>query len=71
MNDNEHTVVFRGITFTGALQLIFVILKLCGVITWDWIFVLLPALIDLGCLAIIISVLFIMSIVNEIRLKKN
>lgn len=31
-----------GITFLGALTIAFIILKLCGVITWSWWWVLAP-----------------------------
>lgn len=31
-----------GISFAGALTLIFIILKLCKVIDWSWIWVLSP-----------------------------
>ena len=31
-----------GIGFTGLLTIVFIILKLCGVITWSWWWVLSP-----------------------------
>lgn len=31
-----------GISFTGALTLIFIVLKLCKVIDWSWLWVLSP-----------------------------
>jgi hypothetical protein len=31
-----------GIGFTGALALLFITLKLCGVINWSWLWVLSP-----------------------------
>ena len=37
----------KGIGFTGLLTLIFITLKLCGVITWSWVWVLAPLWI--GC----------------------
>ena len=42
------------IGFTGALALIFITLKLCGVIGWSWWWVLSPILIPLGILAVIL-----------------
>ena len=33
----------RGIGFVGLLQIAFIVLKLCNVITWAWIWVLAPA----------------------------
>ena len=32
----------KGIGFTGLLTLIFITLKLCGVIAWSWVWVLAP-----------------------------
>ena len=31
-----------GIGFTGLLTIVFIILKLCGIITWSWTWVLSP-----------------------------
>ena len=32
----------RGISFTGLLTIAFVVLKLCGIISWSWWWVLSP-----------------------------
>ena len=32
----------HGISFTGLLTIVFIILKLCGIITWSWWWVLSP-----------------------------
>ena len=37
-----------GIGFLGVLQLIFITLKLCRVIDWSWLVVLIPLWISLG-----------------------
>ena len=37
-----------GISVAGVLQIIFIVLKLIGVIDWGWGYVLLPTLIPLG-----------------------
>ena len=39
MNDKQ---VSGGIGFTGLLTIVFIILKLCGIITWSWWWVLSP-----------------------------
>lgn len=36
-----------GIGFTGALQIAFIVLKLCKVINWSWVWVLAPTWISL------------------------
>ena len=39
MNDKQTS---SGIGFTGLLTIVFIILKLCGIITWSWWWVLSP-----------------------------
>jgi hypothetical protein len=50
-----------GVTigFTGLLTLVFIILKLCGVISWSWLWVLAPAWIPLALGLVIIGVIYI------------
>lgn len=38
----ENKTTNTGIGFTGALQIAFIVLKLLGVISWSWIWVLSP-----------------------------
>lgn len=45
-----------GIGFTGALQIAFIILKLCRVIDWSWFWVLAPAWIYLILFAVITAI---------------
>ena len=35
-------VKYTGIGFCDALGIVFIILKLCGVLTWSWLWVLSP-----------------------------
>lgn len=48
-----------GIGFAGLLAIVFIVLKLCGVIDWSWVWVLSPIWISLT-LVIIIIVVFIL-----------
>ena len=51
----------KGVGFSGLLQLAFIILKLCGVIKWSWLVVLIPTWISLGLIVIMLAIaLFIM-----------
>ena len=50
-----------GIGFTGALTLIFIVLKLCKVIDWSWVWVLSPLWISLIGVVIIRIILFIIN----------
>jgi len=49
-----------GIGFTGLLTIAFIVLKLCGVINWSWVWVLAPLWISLGIgLIIFFIIIFI------------
>lgn len=48
-----------GIGFVGLLQLIFITLKLLGVISWSWVWVLSPTWISIIIVAIIILVVYV------------
>ena len=51
-----------GLTFTGLLQVAFIVLKLCNVINWSWWWVLAPTWIPL---AIVMLLLFTAIIVSH------
>lgn len=48
-----------GITFGSLLQLAFIILKLCGVINWSWVWVLSPMWIG-GIVAVVCAAIFVL-----------
>ena len=50
-----------GIGFCGLLTIVFIALKLCGVIDWAWIWVLAPAWISLA-LGVIITIIALLII---------
>lgn len=50
MNNNKGT----SIGFFGLLQLIFIVLKLCGVIHWTWFWVLSPIWLEVLLVVIIV-----------------
>lgn len=39
---NSAKATAKGIGFTGVLTVAFIVLKLCGVIKWSWLWVLSP-----------------------------
>ena len=53
-NSNSST----GIGFTGLLQLLFITLKLVGVINWSWLWVLSPIWISLVIVVICLIIIF-------------
>lgn len=50
--ENESNSSKGGIGFAGALQIAFIVLKLCRVIDWPWIWVLTPAWVTLALIII-------------------
>ena len=48
-----------GIGFSGLLTIVFITLKLCGVITWSWLWVLSPIWIS----AILVVLVFIIAFI--------
>lgn len=44
----------KGVGFFGLLQIVFIVLKLCGVIKWSWIVVLIPTWISLGLIVLLV-----------------
>ena len=55
-NNNSNSGV-KGIGFTGLLTIVFITLKLCGIINWSWWWVLSPILISTASALIILSIL--------------
>lgn len=57
-NKNNKNNTSSGLGFWGALQIAFIVLKLCGVINWSWLWVLSPMWIGsvLGAIIVIIYI---------------
>jgi hypothetical protein len=55
------TEVRNGVGFTGLLAIAFIVLKLCKVIDWSWLWVLAPLWIPFG-IGIIILVFFLIAL---------
>lgn len=53
-----------GVSLIGVVQVVLIVLKLCGVIAWPWVKVLVPLWIDL---AIIFVVAFISAVITVIQ----
>lgn len=68
MDDKKHTGA-KGLSFTSCLTLIFVVLKLTGLINWSWLWVLSPLWIGFA-VVLVLMVLFlffcmIVSLIND------
>ena len=48
-----------GIGFVGLLTIVFVVLKLCGVIEWKWIWVVSPVWISIALILVIVLIMVI------------
>lgn len=57
MKDNN--TVRSGINFFEVLGIVFIILRLCGVIDWPWVWVLAPIWVPIGLwlLAVLIAII--------------
>lgn len=64
MKEKEKSSNNRGIGFAGLLTIAFIVLKLCGVISWPWIWVLSPLWIGTVLLIILLicTIIFIKNI---------
>ena len=65
-NENNKLVVTStgrvGISFSGLLTIVFIVLKLCGVIGWNWFWVLSPLIftVGLGLVFLIIGLILLL-----------
>lgn len=65
MNQEINVVQKGGIGFVGLLQIAFIVLKLCGVINWSWVFVMLPLIISVGLLVLSLIIALIIAFVTD------
>lgn len=63
MSDEKTKVVSTGVSFSTILTILFVALKLLGVIDWSWWLVLLPTIISVGLTALVWLVIGLIMIV--------
>lgn len=75
MEDNNTKVTTTasggGIGFTGLLTIVFIVLKLCGVISWSWLWVLSPIWISLGLALILFAIAGIIILIVAIKDKHD
>lgn len=65
--ENKNTPVScgGGIDFFGALTIVFIVLKLCKVISWSWLWVISPIWIPLAIAFIVTIILLIVSSISD------
>lgn len=54
-----------GLGFPGALTIIFVVLKLCKVIEWNWFWVLSPMIFSAALWLLMIVIVIIFALLNQ------
>lgn len=62
MPENKTVVNNRGIGFCGLLTIVFIVLKLIGIINWSWIWVLAPIWIPAVIVVAVILLLIIIAL---------
>lgn len=69
----ENNTSRNGIGFIGLLQITFIVLKLCGVIQWSWLWVLSPTWIGLiiDCIVLIIVIIITVIIKKDTNIKER
>ena len=70
-NNDRAVVNSFGIGFCGLLAIAFIILKLCGVISWSWLWVLAPLWMPIVIAAAIIAVTLALICISESRKQKK
>ncbi len=50
-----------GVGFVGLLQVAFIVLKLCGIINWSWLWILAPIWITAGIVVLLLCIAFILA----------
>ena len=59
------TINKNGVGFCGLLTITFIVLKLCGVINWSWIWVLAPMWIAWGLIFIILGIVCLVAVIRD------
>ena len=60
-NNNEEKYIVVGPSFISMLTIVFIVLKLVGVITWSWIWVMAPLWIPIAIVTAIFLCVWIVS----------
>lgn len=73
MNENKgsSSAAGGGIGFTGLLTIVFIVLKLCGVIDWSWWWVLSPLWISAGLVVAVLLFIGLIALIGHIIQKRT
>ena len=68
---NDEKITYTAMSFPEVLAIVFVVLKLCGVITWSWWWVFAPIWICWGVVILVIVVLAILYLIRKFGRKRK
>ena len=71
MSKNNNSSITSSIGLIEILQIVFIILKLCNVITWKWVFVLMPLIVQCGIVALVLLVPGVYLIASALKSKRG
>lgn len=66
-NNNRSSATGGGLSILGVVEIVFIILKLLGIINWSWWIVLIPLWIDLGITLLVILFIIVAIIMANKR----
>lgn len=69
--NEEYKITPSGLGLSSVLTIIFVVLKLCGLIDWSWLWVLSPTWISIGLTVVLILILFVCVKISNWMDKRN
>ena len=64
-NNSKSSASAGGVGFIGLLQVAFIVLKLCNVITWSWWWVLAPTWIGVPLCVLLVVILVVAAIILD------
>lgn len=67
--EDKTTYGSGGVSLLGVVQIVFIILKLVGVITWSWPVILIPLWIQLGAIIVMLAVMLGMVLIAYLESK--
>lgn len=71
MSKEKNRSASSGIGLTGVVQIVFLILKLCGLIDWPWKYVLIPLWIDLVIVVVLLIVVIAAAVIQVMKENKE
>lgn len=57
--ENQNHAASGGLGLLEVLTIVFIVLKLCGLISWSWWLVLMPLWIELGVIVVLLIIMFV------------